>query len=224
MSTGVINKNGYIQECISGLYKSSSRRKPDPAVANGEYQIKQLLEQHNWIAMSIFIYEDTLIIYGECRGAEAIPCGLFPVIEAHLSDIAADKDCKWRRMWDIFHYSSIGGEEQWRRKITGKKAEMRLNRIKPEMFSGYVFYHYQLQEEKPGLDDKYGIISFDDGLMSFYQEYPAEIEKSALPGKLSTNNSPLDTWEELMSEHFIPWEDFDRPWRPMKCVFSVIPT
>lgn len=192
-------------------------------IKTNEDQLKLLLEQYGWIAMSVFTYEDILILYGERRGLEANPCGLFPKIETHLLDVVEMTGCKWRRMWDIFHYNSISCEEQWRRKIPDKNVEMRLNRVRPEMFSSYVFYHYQFQEEKTGLNDKYGIISFDDGLMSFYQEYPAEVEEYPFPGKLSTNNSPLDIWEDLMRKHFIRWEDFDQPWRPMQCLFSVIP-
>jgi len=189
----------------------------------GEECMKEALAQHDWIAMSVFVYENTLLLYGERRGNAADPGGLFTQIERHLLDIVESSGRKWRRMWEIFHYSGIRGEDKWRRKIPGKTAEMRLNHVRHEMFSSYVFYHYQLQEEYPGKNDKYGIICFDDGLMGFYQEHPVEADEDPPIALLSTKNSPLEIWQELMGKHFVPWEDFDQPWKPMQCLFSVIP-
>ncbi|MCL2060321.1 MAG: hypothetical protein FWH01_14935 [Oscillospiraceae bacterium] len=211
-----------------GIYRSYVR--PGAAVALetlfSSADVRSTLDSlllQDWFGMSFGIYEDILIFYGERRSTSPDPSGMLPQIEHQLLDIVESSGHKWRMMWEIFHYCGIQDAEYWKRKITGKSAQLRLNRIRPDMFSSYVFYHYQLQEEKPGMSDKYGIIGVDDGLMCFYEERPVEREESPPTGALSTGNSPLDIWNELMARHFIPWDDYDQPWRPMRILYSSIP-
>jgi hypothetical protein len=48
--------------------------------------------------------------------------------------------------------------------------------------------------------------------MFFYQEDPVTIEEPAAKGKLETRNSPRDIWQDLMKQHFQPWEHTDESW------------
>ena len=116
---------------------------------------------------------------------------------------------QWERGIDIFHYSVPMNEEQWRRKFP-KEPSVRVNRLKPEKTSSYIYYHYQYQEEYPGDGDKYGVIYLLGDLMVFYMETPEEPETVKTVGLLTSKNSPLDVWQELMTEHFAD------QWRPIE--------
>lgn len=175
------------------------------------------------LAMSLFRFEDMLAVYYESMDRELDLEGALAALTPCLLDIVQGSGRKWRMMWELFHYSPWRGEAQWRRKQLGKRGIMRVNRLKPELFSSYVFHHYQLQEERPGFGDQYGLICFDDGLMCFYMENPEERETDPLPGALDTHNAPLERWQELMGRHFVPWPDTNQPWKQMRCLFSYIP-
>lgn len=114
-------------------------------------------------------------------------------------------------MMDIFHYQEPGRGgldplEDWRRKAPVARVGGRLARLKHPMVSSYIFYHYQLQEERPGRVDKYGLITLHEDLIFFYQEYPPVIEEPLRAGKLSTANTP-DHWHDVMFPHFSLWDD-----------------
>jgi L-rhamnose mutarotase len=99
----------------------------------------------------------------------------------------------------------------------------RLIYLRPEMVSSYIFYHFQLQEEKPGaLGSKYGLISQHENLLFFYMEKPDVAENESYAGHLKTQNTPPN-WGDVMDPHFQPWsdEDGERLWRPIECVFAV---
>ena len=83
------------------------------------------------------------------------------------------------------------------------------------MVSSYIFYHYQLQEEKQCSGDKYSSIYLLGNLLAMYHEFPIEEEKEKYNGKLKTNNTPIN-WHEIMSQHFLSWDDFDGEWREVK--------
>ena len=180
---------------------------------------RDIAARYSLQAFSVFCHGDIVAVYYESsEGEQDIEKMLAPVAPM-LLDIVQGSGKKWGRMWELFHYSGYADAEQWQRKVEKKKGIMLMNRLKPEMFSSYVFHHYQLQEEEPGSGDRYGLISFYDGLMCFYMEEPTETDKPPRKGKLDTKNSPLEQWHEIMGQHFIPWEDYDKPWKPMEPVF-----
>ena len=174
-------------------------------------------------ALSLFYFGDMLSVYVENTEGDIEPDQVLSGFSPYLLDVVEGTGKKWRRMWELFHYSGYADENQWQRMLTPKQGIMRVNRLRPEMFSSYVFYHHQLQEEHPGRGDKYGLICFDDGMMCFYLEEPTEKEVSPAPGKLTTQNSPLGQWGQLMGTHFVPWEDTDKPWKDMQSLYSFIP-
>lgn len=114
-------------------------------------------------------------------------------------------------MMDIFHYQEPGRGgldpvADWRRKAPVQRIGGRLAQLNPSMVSSYIFYHYQLQEEKPGSVDKYGLIAIHEDLIFFYQEYPPVVEEPRRTGKLTTTHTP-DHWHDVMFPHFVLWED-----------------
>ena len=84
-----------------------------------------------------------------------------------------------------------------------KRAYAKVNRLKAEMVSSYIFYHYQYQEEKPGDWAKYASIYLHENLMFFYLEDPDSPETPPYTGRLDTSNTP-GKWTELMNQHFLP--------------------
>ncbi|MDR2932992.1 MAG: hypothetical protein LBV27_07780 [Oscillospiraceae bacterium] len=159
--------------------------------------------------LSLSRYEDRLIVYFETEMTDPDPRN---IVTDGLKKYPSGETLI--RMPDIFHFSRPLNREHWERRVP-KVPNIRVNRLRYHMISSYIFYHHQLQEErrnKPARD-KYGIICLDGNFMVFYLEDPAEPETMEIQGKLATSNSP-DNWGELMARHFIPWEDFNEPWKP----------
>lgn len=114
----------------------------------------------------------------------------------------------WEQATEIFHYSVPRSAEQWRRKEQ-KTPFFQLNRLKKEKIASYIYYHYQYQEEYPGDGDRYGVIYLVGDQLIFYLENPTEIETEKNTGLLDTKHSPIETWQEIMTEHFA------EIWRPI---------
>ncbi|GGD81356.1 hypothetical protein [Paenibacillus nasutitermitis] len=125
-------------------------------------------------------------------------------------------------MIDIFHDGVPEDPQSWRGGRTVEKRVGSVAMLKPEQFASYVFYHYQLQEEKPeGFNKTYIIGSFGTLLFS-YQELPAAVSGTPRKGLLDTSNTP-DNWHSTMEPHFVPWENAESGqelWRPMELIFS----
>ena len=158
----------------------------------------------------------------ECYVALSCSSGkVFMYVESHREnvnpDTLADGELilypdgkKWERANEIFHYSRPISEDQWRRKIVGKKPHVMVNFLKPEKISSYIYYHYQYQEEYPGDGDRYGIIYLHGQQMIFYLEEPTEVETEKIPGALTSKNTPKEQWQELMKTHFADrWRDIE---------------
>jgi len=159
--------------------------------------------------ISVFQFRRKLFFYAECIDTEVEPSDIIPYIDEYLEVSPNGK--MWSKMYDIFHYSKPIEDEKWKRKEKTTPYAM-LNRVNPDMLSSYIFYHFQYQEERPGDGNKYGSIFMDGNLLFFYLEEPEIIEEVSYKGLLNTCNSPA-SWEELMMQHFIPWEDTESVWR-----------
>lgn len=160
--------------------------------------------------LSLTRYEDIVFLYYEATEevapTDAVSGATRPFPDGSL----------WFFMPDIFHYSRPLSEEHWERK-TEKKPFVRLNRLLPEKVGSYIYYHQQLQEEYPGLGDKYGIIGLFGTYIYFYCELPEEPETEKITGALQTKNSPMgEAWNTLMGTHFRGWDDITSPWREIE--------
>ena len=161
-------------------------------------------------AVGVFEFKNSLYIYYECLDCELEPETVFSELCGQIEPFPDGE--RFIRLYDIFHYNKpTEDDSDWarRQKMTPKAT---FNRIKPEMLASYIFYHYQYQEEKPGDGNKYGAIYLDGNTLFFYQEEPCTVEPSRHKGLLDTKNSPQN-WGELMSKHFLAWEDCDDEWR-----------
>ncbi len=149
-------------------------------------------------------YKNLLFLYieGEEKPEDVFSEDLIPFPDGKL----------WHPMTDVFHYSRPLSEDHWKRKKTNKKAQFYVAYLKPELISQYVYYHYLLQEGKPGLCDKYGMIFLYENLLIMYLEYPRENETEKYNGKLESQMVP-DDMSQHVDECFQLHEDIEYPWK-----------
>ncbi|REE86529.1 hypothetical protein A8990_110139 [Paenibacillus taihuensis] len=196
-------------------------------LAAQQEQLQSNLRERGAIVCSVFREGNYLFTYLEsAKQIDSIWTDaemLTPLLQAWPS-LDGEAGTYELRMNDIFHDDWPNVDEvPWRH--SGYRAEQRIGslaRLKPEMYSSYVFLHYQLQEEKPRLFSKYYMIgSFDQYIFS-YNELPSIVEQPRV-GQLTTTNSPPD-WGEAMEPHFEPWTEMveaERLWCVMEEFFSL---
>ena len=163
-------------------------------------------------------YEHLIFMYVESTESDIDPEAVLAVNATPYPD-----GKRFFRLSEVFHYSKPLSEEHWKRSISGKRPWVRVNYLRPEMTSSYFFYHYQFQEENPGVFDKYGILFLYGNLLVLYHETPIEPETVKYEGALSTHNTPVgkENWDDMIEAHFIPWGDPaidehpDGPWLPI---------
>lgn len=167
------------------------------------------------VSLSVMCWKGRTFLYYETRDCNDLtPDGIFGELGEYLELWPGEAEGRlWVPMFDIFHYNKPVDDEEWMRHGPREPFPM-LMRIRPEMLASYIFYHFQMQEETPGMGNKYGAIYMHENLLFHYLENPDVPNTVCFEGKLKTNNTPKN-WGELMNEHFMPWEDTDPPiqWR-----------
>lgn len=190
-------------------------------------QIPLGLAPGDLLTISLFRWEAHFLLYWESIAQALTPETIFGALPDLLESWPGGANLQpptarsFVPMMDIFHCLAPESVEHWRRKQPIERIWGRVARLKPEMVSSYIFYHYQLQEEQPGSFDKYGIISLHENLIFFYQELPAIVEEPRWVGKLTTSHTPPN-WHEVMFPHFHLWEDApagQEIWREVELVF-----
>jgi len=125
-------------------------------------------------------------------------------------------------MVDIFHDGNPEQDPGWRDGYAPERAVGSVARLRPEMYSSYVYYHYQMQEEKPGSYNRSYIIGSFGTLIFSYQELPPPPGKTPLAGKLSSRQTPPN-WHEVMEPHFERRGDAhpaDGPWLELPLLYG----
>jgi hypothetical protein len=177
----------------------------------------------NLMTISLFRWGVHLFAYWESIGQAITPRALFGDMSALLESWPGAETLRsFVPMLDIFHWQEPADVEHWQRKAPIDRISGRLARLNPAQASSYIFYHYQLQEERPGSVDKYGQISLHENLIFFYQELPAIVEEPAIKGCLTTTNTP-DHWHDVMFPHFVLWGNVapgQEIWREVELVFN----
>lgn len=185
-------------------------------------ELKEWLISQGVVSFSLFTYDRLLFLYLESQR---------PEYEFRWSQSYME----WLEWWpgehelrmcvplvDVFHDGLPVSLESWRGDRKIEKRVGSVARLKPDMFSSYVFYHHQKQvEQAESFNKTYLIGSFESYLFS-YQELPAFIDEESAVGFNKTSNSPAN-WHEVMYPHFILWPDTsdkERLWRSMEKVFS----
>lgn len=183
--------------------------------------VHQLMEQGEIMTAGCFKWERNVFAYCECVDRLIEPEELLPEMDAFLAIWPGQATArKWVPMIDVFHFNEPASYEHWLRKEPVERRVGRVAHLKPEMAASYIYYHYQLQEERAFLGPKYEIIAMHENLLFGYQEFPAVVEEPLLPGKLSTSGTPAHWPDSRMDLHFQPWEDGHLYFKPVEQLFA----
>jgi hypothetical protein len=186
--------------------------------------VREAVDAGRILTASVFHWRDQFFFNYESVSIPIAPVDLFGRLDDLLNPWPGEEVERYLvPLIDIFHCVEPHGLDHWRRKKTPARIFAQLARLKPEMVSSYIFYHYQLQEEKPGSFDKYCLIGLNENLLFFYLEHPFVVEPPPAPGKLSTSHSPAN-WQEVMNPHFEFWEDAppgQEIWREIETIFTI---
>jgi len=171
-------------------------------------QATKLIDQGELMTIAAFSWMNHLFLYYECMVRDIEPEEIMGALSPYLMDWPGNTECrKWIPMIDVFHFNEPVSYEHWLRKDSVELRIGRVAHLKPEMMSSYIYYHYQLQEERAFLGDKYEIIAMHENLLFGYQESPKVIEEPVAPKRLTTSGTPVDWNDSRMDLHFQPWED-----------------
>jgi hypothetical protein len=185
-------------------------------------QARKLVEQGELMTASAFIWRNNLFLYYECMNREVSPEEIAGAAVPFLKEWHGQEEPrKWILMIDVFHFNEPASYEHWLRKQPVVSRVGRVAHLKPEMVSSYIYYHYQLQEERAFHGDKYEIIAMHENLLFGYQEFPKVIEEPVVTGRLNTKGTPENWNDSRMDLHFQPWdEDGYLYFKPIEQVFA----
>lgn len=187
-----------------GQIKGNTGNELKNALGQCREKVRELVDDGILMTFTLYKYHDQLYLYYECLTEEVKPEELLEPLNQFLECWPGTPEFRiWVPMHDIFHYDKPANPEQWKRRLTVEKRQGRLAWIKPEMLASYIFYHYQLQEERRDTGNKYCIIGLYENLIFHYEEHPVDNSAPSFLGSLTTSNSPKD-WKKLMDPHFIP--------------------
>lgn len=161
---------------------------------------KVVLKKNTGCFTSLSQNENWLYLYVEANTETVDPNTL-----AEGPMVAFPDGIVWDRASEIFHYSKPMNARQWNRKVENKTPYVRFCRLKADKISSYIYYHYQLQEERPGDNkhgNRYGVIYLFRDCLIFYTEIPDEKETEPHAPGLSTHDSPREIWGDVMAPHF----------------------
>ena len=184
-------------------------------------QPRQNVKQGRLMTACAFTWQGNLFLYYECIDCEAGPEEIAAAAEPFLQDWPGHaKPRKWIPMIDVFHFNEPASQEHWLRKHPVEKRGGRVAHLKPEMAASYIYYHYQLQEERAFFGGKYDIIAMHENLLFGYQEFPNVTEEPVVPGRLNTKGTPENWPDSRMDLHFQPWEDGHLYFKPIDSIFA----
>ncbi|TYP79122.1 hypothetical protein [Paenibacillus methanolicus] len=180
-----------------------------------------LAAQGSLLVAACYRWDEQLFLYYECVRGELAPDQVLPEMSAYLEDWPGqDRKRKWVPMIDVFHFNAPASLDHWRRKTPVERRVGRVARLLPDMAASYIYYHYQLQEERAFLGPKYEIIAMHENVLFGYQEFPAVVEEPALAKKLTTSGTPANWNDSRMDLHFQPWPDGHLYFKPAQELFA----
>ncbi|MFB9328163.1 hypothetical protein ACFFSY_19720 [Paenibacillus aurantiacus] len=182
---------------------------------------RSLSEQGALLVVACYKWDHQLFLYYECVDELIPPERVVPELAAYLEDWPGeDNKRKWIPMIDVFHFNEPASLAHWQRNAPVERRVGRVARLLPDMAASYIYFHYQLQEERAFLGPKYEIIAMHENVLFGYQEFPAVVEEPALPKKLLTSSTPSNWEESRMDLHFQPWPDGHLYFKPAQELFA----
>ena len=187
----------------------------------GEAAPARLVENGTLLTASAYTWKNNVFLYYECADGEMAPEALTEAAAPFLNEWEGESRLRrWIPMVDVFHFNEPASRAHWERKATVERRVGRIAFLKREMIASYIYYHYQLQEERAFHGDKYEMIAMHENLLFGYKEFPAVVEPPVVPGRLDTKGTPVP-WElSRMDLHFQPWEDGYLYFKEMETVYS----
>lgn len=174
----------------------------------GEEKAKKYVDNGKLMTIAAFKWEKNIFLYYECINDEVQPEEIFTTLSDFLENWPGKNEVrKWIPMIDVFHFNEPVSYEHWLRKAPVERRAGRVAHLKPEMMASYIYYHYQLQEERAFLGGKYEIIAMHENLLFGYQEFPNVVDEPVASKKLNTSGTPANWNDSRMDLHFQPWED-----------------
>ncbi len=194
-----------------------------PAIEADYKTASAFIGSGNMTGFSLFHYDGNLFLYFEKTGNVMHPDEFLKNISRHLRKWPGEKiERRWVPLIDVFHFSSPLNSYHWERKAPAVRRIGKIGRLKPEMASRYIFYHYALQEEKAFPGDKYEIIGLNENYLFGYFEEPVVIDEQNTRRGLNTNVVPADWSEAGIPGCFIPWsENKNDRFREMDKIMSI---
>ncbi len=190
------------------------------------------LTKQGAVTCSVFLHEHTLFVYVEAsfgseqwswpeevqQWLERLPNPAYKLSRYHTN--TGDASYSYHILMPNVFYDGTVSEIQSGRQLRETTERVGLIAfLRPEMVSSYVFYHYQMQEEKPGGFNQSYSIGLNGELLFSYYELPAMKGPSRV-GKLTTNQTPSN-WHDIMAEHFTSGKSVDDPvWTRLELYFS----
>lgn len=155
----------------------------------------------------IFKFEDKCFMYVETQ-KEELNLNLLP----HKGLKMFPNGNYWEYMPNVYLTSVPKSVEHWNRN-RGNTQQLRINRLKYEKVSSYIFNHYRLQEEKWDKGrEKYDSIFIYGTTLVYYTEPPRIFDDEPYDNLLNTQDTPHEEWHNLMGEHFNPFENYNDLW------------
>ncbi len=181
-----------------------------------------ILQKQGCTTFSLFEFKSLLFCYYETAD-DGVEMRWEEHLKQHLEAWPGEQIPRYSvLLLDIFHDNKPNREFSWRNNVNPLERIGSISRLKPDMYSSYVYYHYQMQEETPAKFNKYYMIGSHENYIFSYTETPAIIDP-APPGLLQTRNTP-GNWPEVMHPHFDLWIDVqdEEPlaWKRMEQIIS----
>lgn len=189
-------------------------------VMQQEHEGQRFIDSKCFMTVAGFIFGRDAFLYVEQLTGHIDPEHVVPNLNPLLEDWPGQENSrKWIPFIDVFHFNEPASIDHWRRKEKPARIGGRVAYLRPEMVASYIFYHYQLQEERGFTGPKYEIIGMHENLLFGYQEFPAVIEEPLTPGKLDSKQTPVPWETTRMDLHFKQWEDGDKFFKRFEAVF-----
>ncbi len=167
----------------------------------------EFLDDQRIITSSGAEFDGITYIYFETKCEEL---DIEDVVKAEMKPYPDGKG--WFELTEIFHYFTPYEDSQWERKVTEKTPKFRINHLKKNMISSYIYHHVAHQNTNQyGYDKFLSIFNVGDTII-MYSESPSEkITWQDIEGRQFI---PQDSneWDNLMDKHFKAWENGEKKW------------
>ena len=182
---------------------------------------KKALKDGKLQSVTVFTLDKQIFLYYESNATFEINDYL-PEISSFVEMWPGQNELRpYVNMVKCYQSAPMETVPDWKEARIGHKPYVSISRMKLEKLDSYIFYHYQLQEEKPGDNGRYmAIWGNEEWFVLYGREGLDDIYASDYKGKLDTQNTP-ENWRETMLPHFYTWNKKGDVYRNGKIILHV---